>query len=169
MRISSRSAVAATAALVVAAVAAPLAVADHGHNQRGHHTRIVVTEVGTEAHLIDNPAPTQFDGTNPDPNQAGDIVTFTSDLHKMSATGATAGNLEGSCTTINAAGTLADCGVTVMLGKKSFRMTGPFNPATGGTLTIVGGTGSLAGAAGTDTIVNNPDGTATHTIDLIRS
>ena len=169
MRITTRSAVIAAAALAATAVVAPLAMADRGHNERGHHTRIVLTEVGVEAHLIDNPAPTQFDGTNPAPNLAGDVVTFVSELHKQSATGMTAGGLDGSCTTVDAAGTTADCGVTVTLGKKSFRMTGPFDPATGGTLTIVGGTGSLTGAAGTDTIVNNPDGTATHTIDLVRS
>lgn len=169
MRNTTRSALIATAALVAAAVAAPFAMADRGDHQRGHHKQIVLTEVNIEAHLIDNPAPIQFDGSAPDPNKAGDVVTFVSDLHKNSATGKVAGGLEGQCTTIDAAGTLDDCGVTVTLGRKSFRMAGPFDPAVGGTLMIVGGTGTLAGATGTDTIVNNPDGTATHTIDLIRS
>jgi len=47
-------------------------------------------------------------------------------------------------------------------------MAGPFDPVKGGTLTILGGTGAWVGAAGTDTIVNNPDGSAVHTIDLVR-
>jgi hypothetical protein len=38
--------------------------------------------------------------------------------------------------------------------------------AAGGTLTIVGGTGAWVGAGGTDTIVNQPDGIAIHTVKI---
>jgi len=69
--------------------------------------------------------------------------------------------------TMRADGTLDDCDVTVTIGQDTFRMSGPFDPATGGTLTITGGTGAWIGAAGTDTIVNQPNGQAIHTIELL--
>ena len=53
------------------------------------------------------------------------------------------------CTTIDAAGTLDDCGMTVTPGEKSFRLAGPFDPAVGGALRTVGGTGAFAGATAT--------------------
>lgn len=118
--------------------------------------KLTLVEVGTAGHVLDVPAPAA-DGA------AGDLGLFESDLLKD---GKKVGSLEGSCIQIRANGTLDDCGVTVTVGKNSYRMAGPFDPATGGTLTIVGGTGAWVGAGGTDTIVNQPDGTAVHTIRL---
>lgn len=117
-------------------------------------TRLSLVERGTAVHVIDAPA-AEADG------QAGDTGVFESDLL---ASGTKVGTLEGSCIQIRANGTLDDCAVTVTVGRNSYRMTGPFDPAKGGTLTIVGGTGAWVGAAGTDTIVNQPDGTAVHTV-----
>ena len=54
------------------------------------------------------------------------------------------------------------------IGKNTFRMAGPFDPVTGGTLTVLGGTGSWVGVGGTDQIVNQPDGSSIHTIDLVK-
>lgn len=142
--------------LAAGAVLVPLraATADGG-SKRVH---LVLLETSTGFHLIDAPAPAA-DGA------AGDIGTFESNL---SRNGKTVGSLAGACVQLRADGTLDDCNVTVTVGDSSYRMGGPFDPATGGTLTIVGGTGSWVGAAGTDTISNNPDGSATHTIDLVR-
>jgi hypothetical protein len=151
-----------------AAVAAPFAVArdDSSPSSGRHTTRLVLSEVSTEAHGIDDPAPTQFDGTNPNPNKAGDTVTFTSEFHRNTATGPKVGTLEGTCTTIDAADSVQDCNAVVTLGGRSFRMGGAFG-SNGGTLAILGGTGSFVGASGTDRIVNNSDGTATHTVTVI--
>ena len=154
--------------VATAAAAAPFAVAgdDNGSSSGRHTTRLVLNEVSVEAHGIDNPAPVQFDGTSPNPNKAGDTVTFTADFHRNTKTGPKVGTNEGTCTTIDAADSVQDCNAVVTLGGRSFRMAGAFG-ANGGTLAIVGGTGSFVGASGTDRIVNNPDGTATHTITVI--
>ena len=144
------------ALLVAGVVLVPLtsATADSGPKR----VRLELTESSTAFHFIDAPAPAA-DG------QAGDLITFESDL---SRTGTSVGSLEGHCVQIRANGTLDDCDVTVTIGADSYRMSGPFDPATGGTLTITGGTGGWVGASGTDTITNQPDGTAIHAISLVR-
>jgi hypothetical protein len=144
------------AGLTAGAVLALLAPVVAGSAGADAGVRLRLVERSTAAHVIDAPAPAA-DG------QAGDLVTFESDLLKA---GKKVGTLEGSCLQIRANGTLDDCGVTVTVGRSSYRMAGPFDPAKGGTLTIVGGTGAWVGAAGTDTIVNRPDGTAVHTISI---
>jgi hypothetical protein len=110
-------------------------------------------------HSIDAPAPAA-DG------KAGVTITFESTVRTKA--GVKKGALEGHCLQIRADGTLDDCEVTVTLGADSYRMAGPFDPTTGGTLTITAGTGSLVGAGGIDQIVNQPDGTAIHTVTLTR-
>ena len=122
--------------------------------------RLTLVETSVAFHLLDVPAPAA-DG------QAGDLITFESTL--TTKAGAKAGRLEGHCVQIRANGTLDDCDVTVTVGRNSYRMAGPFDPATGGPLTITGGTGDWIGAAGTDSIVNQPDGTAIHTITLLKA
>lgn len=115
-----------------------------------------LVETSTAFHFVDAVVPAA-DG------QAGDTITFESMLTKG---GVKVGSPEGHCTQIRANGTLDDCDVTVKVGKSSYRMSGPFNPVTGGTLTITGGTGAWVGAGGTDRIVNQPDGTAVHTVSI---
>lgn len=137
----------------VLALAAPFVAGSAGADSA---VRLRLVEKGTAVHVIDVAAPA-VDG------QAGDLGIFESDLLTG---GKKVGTLEGSCIQIRADGTLDDCGVTVTVGRSSFRMAGPFDPASGGTLTITGGTGAWVGAAGTDTIVNQPDGTAVHHIVL---
>lgn len=96
--------------------------------------------------------------------QAGDIGVFES---RLSTTGGRAvGRLAGQCLQVRADGTLDNCQVSVVVGRKSFQMAGLFDPATGGTFAITGGTGAWTGASGSDRIVNQPDGTAVHTISL---
>ncbi|MBI4944611.1 MAG: hypothetical protein HY830_28050 [Actinobacteria bacterium] len=142
--------------LTAGAVLALLAPVVAGSAGADAGVRLRLVERGTAFHVIDVPAPAA-DG------QAGDLATFESDLLKA---GKKVGTLEGSCLQIRANGTLDDCSVTVTVGRNSYRMAGPFDPATGGTLTIVGGTGAWVGAGGTDTIVNRPDGTAVHTVSI---
>ena len=141
---------------IAAIVAAPFAFAGDGS---GGHVRMKLIEKGTAFHFIDVRAPAA-DG------QAGDTITFESTLHRW-ASGPAVGRLEGSCIQIRADGTLDDCDVTVWVGARSFRMAGPFDPASGGLLSIVGGTAGWIGAGGTDRISNNPDGTAIHVINLV--
>lgn len=153
-----------TFAAVAAAVAAATAVAipvTAGAKGRSHDgaTRLTLIESSDAFHFIDAPA-AEADG------QAGDVITFESTLRTRG--GDVAGRLEGSCIQIRADGTLDDCAVTVTLGKGSYRMAGPFDPTSGGTLAILGGTGAFVGAAGTDTIANQADGTAIHTIRIVR-
>ena len=155
----SATILAAAAAVLAGAVAIPMSAGAASAPDRAL-VRLTLVETTDAFHLIDAPAPTA-DG------QAGDTITFESTLSTKG--GVKRGTLEGHCLQIRADGTLDDCDVTVTLGANSFRMSGPFDPATGGTLTITGGTGSWIGAAGTDTIANQPDGTAIHTIALIRS
>lgn len=121
--------------------------------------RLTLVETNDAFHFLDAPAPAA-DG------QAGDTITFESSLRTQA--GVKKGMLEGHCLQIRADGSLDDCDVTVTLGTNSYRMAGPFDPATGGTLTITGGTGSLVGVGGTDKIVNQADGTAIHTVILTR-
>lgn len=121
--------------------------------------RLTLVETTDTFHLIDAPAPAA-DG------EAGDTAIFESTLR--TTTGIKRGSLEGHCLQIRADGSLDDCDVTVTVGARTFRMSGPFDPTTGGTLTITGGTRSWIGAGGTDTIANQPNGTAIHTIALVR-
>jgi len=130
------------------------ALADSGSPQEPH----VLVETSTAFHIIDVPA-AEADG------QAGDIIAFESSL---SDDGRAVGSLAGHCVQLRADGTLDNCDVTVTLGDNSFRMSGLFDPAAGGVLTITGGTGSWVGAGGIDAIVNQPDGTAVHTIEVAR-
>lgn len=147
-----------TATLVAsAAIAAPLLGSGVASADGDGHVRLKLIETSTGFHVLDIPAPAA-DG------QAGDTSTFESDLAKSS--GVKVGTLAGQCTQLRADGTLDDCSVTVTVGRSSYRMSGIFDPASGGTLAIVGGTGAWVGAGGTDTITNRPDGTAVHTIDL---
>lgn len=155
MNRSTKSMIAAGALLAGAAVL-PLANADASQGPKRVH--LVLTETGTAFHFIDAPA-AEEDG------QAGDTILFESDL---SSGGDTVGSLEGHCIQVRADGSLDDCEVTVTVGKHSFRMAGPFDPATGGTLTVLGGTNGWLGVYGTDSIANQPDGTSIHTIDLVR-
>ncbi len=120
--------------------------------------RTVVIETGTATHVIDVPAA-------PADGEVGDLGIFESTLSTKD--GQQVGSLEGHCIVIRPDDSLDDCDVTVTIGTNSYRMSGPFDPAKGGTLTITGGTGDWFGAAGTDTIVNQPDGTAIHTIELV--
>lgn len=155
---SHRSHLALAALAVVAAgiAAVPLAASAGSGPKR---VSLALTETSTGFHFIDAPAA-------PEDGQAGDLITFESALSDRS--GNAVGSLAGQCTQLRADGTLDDCGVTVTVGGDSYRMAGLFDPATGGTLAIVGGTGRWVGAGGTDTIVNQPDGTALHTINLVR-
>ena len=146
--------VATTALLVAGAVALPFGAAGAGPKR----VHLVLTESSTGFHFIDAPAADE-DG------QAGDLITFESDL--SNSTGKV-GTLEGHCVQMHADGSLDDCEVTVTLGKSSFRMAGPFNPVSGSPLTVLGGTGAWVGIGGVDSIVNQPDGTAIHTIDLVK-
>jgi hypothetical protein len=141
---------------IAAILAAPFAFAGGSSDDR---VRLRLIEKGTAFHFIDVRAPAA-DG------QAGDLITFESTLHRT-ADGPAIGRLEGSCIQIRANGSLDDCGVTVWVGRHSFRMDGPFNPVSGGLLTVVGGTGDWVGASGTDRITNNPNGTAIHDIVLV--
>lgn len=145
-------------AVTTAAVALAVSLTGAGSADASEGTRLRLVERSTAFHLIDTAAPAA-DG------QAGDVGTFESDLLEN---GTKVGTLEGSCLQIRADGSLDDCSVTVTVRNSSYRMAGPFDPATGGTLTILGGTGAYVGAAGTDTIVNQPDGTAVHTVRLQR-
>lgn len=135
------------------ALAAPLLAGAAGA-ETGVSLKLV--ESSTAFHFVDAVVP-EADG------QAGDTITFESDLLKG---GVKVGSLEGHCIQIRANGTLDDCDVTVKVGKSSYRMAGPFDPVKGGTLTILGGTGAWVGAGGTDKIVNQPDGTAVHTVSI---
>lgn len=141
-------------AIAATAVALPLSPASAGPKR----VHLVLTETSTGFHFIDAPAAAE-DG------QAGDLITFESDLSDASGG---VGTLEGHCVQMHADGSLDDCEVTVTIGKSSFRMAGPFDPATGSPLTVLGGSGAWVGVGGVDSIVNNPDGTATHTIDLVK-
>lgn len=143
-------------ALLSGAVLLPLTVASADGGSKRVHLELI--ETSTAVHVIDVAAPAS-DGA------AGDLGIFESDL---SQGGAKTGSLEGHCILIRADASLDDCDVTVTVGDNSFRMSGPFDPASGGTLTITGGTGTWTGAGGTDRIVNQPDGTAVHTIELVR-
>lgn len=156
MKRSTKYLTAAAAVALTGAAALPLAstFADSG-SKRVH---LALLEQGTALHIVDAVVP-EADG------QAGDVGIFESDLLVK---GTKVGTLEGWCLQMRADGSLDDCSVTVTVGTDSYRMAGPFDPATGGTLTIVGGTGAWVGASGTDRIVNNPDGTATHNVDLVR-
>ena len=145
---------AALTAGAVLALAVPVAVAGSAGAESGVSLKLV--EIGTSFHFVDAVVP-EADG------QAGDVGIFESDLTKG---GKKVGTLEGHCLQMRADGSLDDCDVTVTVGKNSYRMSGPFNPATGGTLTITGGTGAWVGAGGTDRIVNQPDGTAIHNITI---
>ncbi|MCU1679769.1 MAG: hypothetical protein JWQ81_508 [Amycolatopsis sp.] len=111
---------------------------------------LTLVETVSAFHSIDAPAP-DADG------KAGDTITFESTLRTKA--GVKKGTLEGHCLQIRADGSLDDREVTVTLGAESYRMAGPFDPTTGGTLTITGGT---------DQIVNQLDGTAIHTVTLTR-
>lgn len=144
------------AALVAAAAAVPLSAGAASSSRPT--VRLTLVESSDAFHVLDVPGA-------PEDGQAGDIITFESTLTKA---GAKVGRLEGHCVQVRADGSLDDCGVTVTVGRNSFRMAGPFDPATGSPLTITGGTGEWVGAAGTDSIVNQPDGTAVHTITLVR-
>jgi hypothetical protein len=153
--------VVAVGALAVAgAVAVPVAYAGAADSGEGKRVHLTLIETNDAFHAIDVPA-AAADG------QAGDLITFESTLSQRNRV--KVGRLEGSCIQIRADGTLDDCSVTVTIGASSFRIAGPFDPVKGGTLPILGGTGRWVGAAGTDIIVNQPDGTAIHTIDLIRA
>lgn len=147
------------ASLAVPALASNGSDISRNHSDEDRPVLLTLTETGTAFHFIDAPAA-------PADGQAGDLITFESVLSNKN--GAKVGRLEGSCVQIKANGKLDDCGVTVMVGANSFRIAGPFDPASGGVLTIVGGTGSWIGVGGTDTIANQPDGTAIHTIRLVR-
>ena len=157
MQRSKFFALAAGALMIGGAVAAPIMSGSASASTKRFH--FVFTESTTEFHFIDAPASAPADG------QAGDTITFESSL---SRNGRAVGTLEGHCIQIRADGTLDDCDVTVTIGTGSYRMSGPFNPTTGSPLTIVGGAGAFVGAAGTDSIVNQPDGTAIHTVDFVR-
>lgn len=148
---------AAGAAALTAGLAVPLTA---GAASGPTLVRLSLVETSDAFHFIDAPAAAQ-DG------QAGDTITFESTLRTRA--GAKAGRLEGHCLQVRADGTLDDCDITVTVGTSSYRAAGPFDPITGGTLTITGGTGGWVGAAGTDTISNQPDGSAIHTIALVRS
>ena len=150
---------AAAATALAGAVAIPITAGAASSSDRAL-VRLTLVETSDAFHFIDVPAPAA-DG------QAGDAITFESTLRTR--TGTRKGSLEGHCTQVRADGSLDDCDVTVIVGANSFRLSGPFDPTSGGTLTITGGTGSWIGAAGTDTIANQPDGTAIHTIALIRT
>lgn len=143
-------------ALLAGGIIFPLSAATADGGSKRVHLELV--ETGTALHIIDAAAPAS-DGA------AGDVGIFESDL---SDHGAKVGTLEGHCLQIRADASLDDCDVTVTIGGNSYRMSGPFDPATGGTLTITGGTGDWTGAAGTDHIANQPDGSSIHTIDIVR-
>lgn len=153
----SHLALAGVAVVALGAVTLPLAAASADSGPK--RLALELTESSTAFHILDVAGA-------PEDGQAGDIITFESVLTDRS--GKSVGSLAGQCIQLRADGTLDDCGVTVTVGADSYRMAGPFDPATGGTLTIVGGTGRWIGAGGTDTIVNQPDGTAIHTINLVR-
>lgn len=149
-----RIALGAGVVLAAGVVTLPVTSASAGP-KRAH---MVLVETGTGFHFIDAPAAAE-DG------QAGDTIVFESDL---AAKGKPVGSLEGHCIQIRAEGTLDDCEVTVTIGNASFRLAGPFDPSSGGTLTVLGGTGGWVGVGGTDRIVNQSDGTSIHTIDLVK-
>jgi hypothetical protein len=154
MKRSTGILVGATALLVAGAVAMPFGSA--GASPKRVH--LVLTESSTAFHFIDAPAAAE-DG------QAGDLITFESDLSNASGK---VGTLEGHCVQVRADGSLDDCEVTVTIGANSFRMAGPFDPTTGSPLTVLGGTGAWVGIGGVDSIANQPDGTSIHTIDLVK-
>ena len=160
MKRSATILVAVGALAAAGAVAVPVAYAGGGDSGDARRVHLTLIETVDAFHAIDVPAP-------PADGHAGDLITFESTLSQKNKT--KVGRLEGSCIQIRANGTLDDCSVTVTIGANSFRIAGPFDPVKGGTVTILGGTGRWVGAAGTDTIVNQPDGTAIHTIDLIRA
>lgn len=149
-------------AALVAAMALPLAPAHADPTAAdlagGEGKVMVLVEVGTAFHVIDAPAPAA-DGA------AGDLGLFESNLLRDNLV---VGTLAGQCVQLRADGSLDQCTVVVTVGANSFVMTGLFDPLKGGTLAITGGTGAWVGAAGTDSIVNRPDGTAVHTIRLKR-
>lgn len=152
MRVSNNSNVRIILLIAGALLTADTALAD----SRSHELRFSFKETSIAFHQIDVPA-TKADGA------AGDIITFESNL---SDKGKDIGSLQGYCVQIRADATLDDCEVTVTIGTNSYRMSGLFDPAKGGTLAVVGGTGKWVGASGTNTIVNQPDGTAIHTVLL---
>lgn len=144
------------AALVAGAMMAPVGFVHAEPGEEGWTLELV--EISTAFHTIDVPA-RAADGA------AGDIGTFESNMVRD---GVVVGTLAGHCIQLRADGTLDNCDVVLTIGSNSVHLSGLFDPAKGGTLAIVGGTGAWAGAAGTDTIVNQADGTAVHKIRFNR-
>lgn len=142
--------------LLMGAMLAPFGIAQA--DSKGEDKTMVLVEFNFAGGLIDVPAQVT-DGA------AGDIAFFESTL---SRNGVAVGKLAGHCIQLRTDGTLDNCDVVVTIGNNSFHMAGLFDPRTGGTFAITGGTGEWVGAAGTDTIANQPDGTAIHTIRLKR-
>lgn len=159
---NSRLSVGLARAALVAAMAMPFVPARADSTAAdpvgGEGKVMVLVEVGTAFRVIDIPA-AAVDGV------AGDLGLFESNLLRDNVG---VGTLAGQCVQLRADGSLDQCTVVVTIGANSFVMTGLFDPSKGGTLAITGGTGAWAGASGTDSIVNRPDGTAVHTIRLKR-
>ena len=138
--------------LVAGAVAAGVALADHGgggHGGKHHGKTVYVIEHATTDAVTNN------DGRSTD--SVGDILTFTNDVFDKSNSHKV-GSDQGYCVRM-VVGESWECGWTTLLPRGQLTVEGPFYDTRDSVLAITGGTGAYANARGSMELRSRAGGT----------
>jgi|SRR5262245_22562229 len=138
--------------LVAGAVAAGVALADHGGRGHGgrHHGKVV----SVIEHATTDAVTNEGNGSG---DVVGDVLTFNNDVfdktnsHKV-------GSDQGYCVRI-AAGESWECVWTTLLARGQITVEGPFYDTRDSVLAITGGTGAYANARGSMELKSRAGGT----------
>lgn len=142
---------------VIALSAVSLANASSANHRFSGNVRMTFTDKTTTSTLVD--------ADHSGGPSIGDYVVFQSDLLDLK-TGVKDAGVAGVCTFLTAAGDLSDCNATGTFAGGQIRVGGPSTSAKVNTTAVTGGTGIYRHVSGTLTLVTNPDGTTTDTLDL---